>query len=49
MKKIKHDAKFSYKYRQNVYDIEQLPNYYNEASFEIDSSVDMIQSYASQN
>ena len=43
--KFKWDDRFSYKYRRDVYDIEQLPNYGYWYLFDIEYYVDMIQSY----
>ena len=47
-KKFKRDANFGYKSRNNFYDIEQIPNYDDDTSFDIDSSVDMIKKHFSQ-
>ena len=46
--KFKQETKFGSKSWRSVYQIEQLPNDGDEASFDIYSSVDMIQAYASQ-
>ena len=43
--KFKQDTKFGSKSWRNVYEFEQFPNDGDDASFEIDFSVDMIQSY----
>ena len=47
-KKFKRDARFSSKLWMNVYELVKLLNDDNEASFDIDSSVGMIQEYPSQ-
>ena len=45
----KQDVNFSSKYWQNVFELEKLHNGKYEVSINIDSSVDLIQWYASQN
>ena len=45
--KLNKDNKFGSKYRRSFYELEKLPNDGNEASFNIDSSVDVIQAYTS--
>ena len=44
---FKKDTKFDSKSHRSAYEPEQLPNYGDEASFYIDSSVDIIKAYAS--
>ena len=45
--KFKWDGKFVSKSWSSVYDIEKFPNDGDEDLFGIDSSIDMIQAYAS--
>ena len=47
-KKFKRNTKFGSKPWRSVYDIEKFPNDEDENSFGIESSVDMILSYASK-
>ena len=46
--KFKRETKFGCKYRRIVYEIEQFTNDRDETSFGIDTSVGIIQEYASQ-
>ena len=45
---FKRDTKFGYKSRRIFYELQHFPNDGGDNSFDIDSSVDMIQAYASQ-
>ena len=47
-KHLKRYANIASKSLRSIYEIEQFPNYRDEASFYIDSSVDMVQKYTSQ-
>ena len=47
-RKFKQDSKFSSKSQCNVYELGHIPNDGYDASFNIYSSIDMVQAYASQ-